>query len=85
MKAGVLTVTEDSKRFQLLPLGPNILGTAFLPKLFPPFIVTLGTPATTLGSLINSLSSLAGILQITLLYSPLKLPLGLGTAALLHK
>jgi hypothetical protein len=66
------------------PLKPSILGTAFLPTLPEPFS-TRGTPWITRGSLIKFWSSFAGIRQITLLYSPLKFPVGVGTAALRHK
>jgi hypothetical protein len=62
---------------------PSMLGTAFLPT-FPVPFSTRGTPWITRGSLIRLWSSLAGIRQITLLYSPLKFPDGLGTAALRH-
>lgn len=69
----------------VLPLGPSIDGTALRPRLFPPLTETRGTPATTLGSLINSGSNLAGIRHITERYSPLNAPDGEGTAALRHK
>jgi len=61
-----------------------MLGTAFLPTLPGPFSMR-GTPWITRGSLIKLWSSFAGIRQITLLYSPLKFPVGVGTAALRHK
>lgn len=60
-----------------------MLGTAFLPS-FPVPFSTRGTPRITRGSLMRPWSSLAGIRQITLRYSPLKVPVGLGTAALRH-
>jgi hypothetical protein len=66
------------------PLALSMLGTAFLPTLPAPFSIR-GTPWITRGSLIKPWSSFAGIRQITLLYSPLKFPVGVGTAALRHK
>jgi hypothetical protein len=61
-----------------------MLGTAFLPTLPDPFSIR-GTPWITRGSRIKVWSSFAGIRQITLLYSPLKFPVGVGTEALRHK
>jgi hypothetical protein len=63
---------------------PNMLGRAFLPTRPAPFS-TLGTPEIILGSRIRVWSNFAGMRTMILRYSPLKLPVGLGTAALRHK
>jgi len=49
-----------------LPLGPSILGTAFLPTLLPA-TSALGTPWMVLGSFIKLTSSWAGIRETTVL------------------